>query len=105
MTSGTVDFIATQDYMVVGLVEVVGIGKWSQVRPPVPPVYVFCFERSYTAVSTGLVRVAATAIKDTLPSLPERSQIALMTFDDKNVSIFDLKVRAFDMKSRKSGEK
>ncbi|EER12369.1 Salivary proline-rich protein II-1, putative [Perkinsus marinus ATCC 50983] len=76
MTSGTVDFIATQDYMV---------------RPPVPPVYVFCFERSYTAVSTGLVRVAATAIKDTLPSLPERSQIALMTFDDKNVSIFDLK--------------
>ncbi|EER00441.1 conserved hypothetical protein [Perkinsus marinus ATCC 50983] len=75
MTCGTVDFIATQDYMV---------------RPPVPPVYVFCFEKSYTAVSTGLVRVAATAIKDTLPSLPERSQIALMTFDDKSVSIFDL---------------
>ncbi|EER14869.1 Protein transport protein Sec24A, putative, partial [Perkinsus marinus ATCC 50983] len=73
MTCGTVDFIATQDYMV---------------RPPVPPVYVFCFEKSYTAVSTGLVRVAATAIKDTLPSLPERSQIALMTFDDKSHVLF-----------------
>ncbi|KAF4714407.1 hypothetical protein FOZ63_007328 [Perkinsus olseni] len=75
MTCGTVDFIATQDYMV---------------RPPVPPVYVFCFEKSYTAISTGLVRVAANAIKDALPNLPERSQIALMTFDDKSVSIFDL---------------
>lgn len=55
----------------------------TQVRPPMPPVYFFLIDVSYTAVSTGMVATAAAAIKSCLDNLPgdERTLVGFLTFD------------------------
>lgn len=54
-----------------------------QVRPPMPPSYVFVLDVSFAAVSSGMLRVACAAIRDCLDRLPgeDRTQVAFLTFD------------------------
>jgi len=68
LSQGTVEFVASADYMV---------------RPPQPPVYVFLLDLSYHAVSTGAVEAVAAAVLSVLDALPgdERTQFALLGYD------------------------
>ena len=54
-----------------------------QVRPPMPPRYVFVIDVSYVAVTSGALPVICQAIKDSLDRLPggERTQVGFLTFD------------------------
>eukprot|EP00898_Chlorokybus_atmophyticus_P002080 jgi/Chlat1/2873/Chrsp195S03018 len=68
LCKGSVEFIAPQEYMV---------------RAPMPPVYFFIIDVSYPAVASGMVAVAAAAIKSCLERLPgdSRTRIGFLTFD------------------------
>ena len=66
--SGTVEFVAPQEYMV---------------RPPIPPVYLFLFETTPMAVRSGVLQAAVTAVLNSIATLPNRARtkVALLTFD------------------------
>jgi protein transport protein SEC24 len=51
LSRGTVEYVAPAEYMV---------------RPPMPPVFFFVIDVSYTAVASGMVATVATAIKESL---------------------------------------
>lgn len=80
LTNGSVQFLAPPEYMV---------------RPPVPPVYMFVLDVSYAAASSGMLHVAAEAIRQTLKDLPggDRTQIAFITYD-ANVHFYVLNKEA-----------
>ena len=66
---GTVEFIASQEYMV---------------RPPMPPTYFFAFDVSANAVSSGFLMKAVDTVKETLDELPggERTHVGFLTYDN-----------------------
>ncbi|EFJ52467.1 hypothetical protein VOLCADRAFT_72688 [Volvox carteri f. nagariensis] len=68
LSQGTVEYVAPADYMV---------------RAPMPPVYFFLIDVSYSAVASGMVATVAAAIKSCLDSLPgdERTLVGFLTFD------------------------
>ena len=77
--SGSVDFIATDEYMS---------------RPPMPPTFVFMFDVSQPAVESGYLRMAAETIKgiieeDALPG-GERTRVCFLAFD-KQLHFFNLR--------------
>jgi protein transport protein SEC24 len=69
LSCGTVEFVASADYMV---------------RPPQPPVYVFLLDVSYHAVATGMLATVARTIRACLDALPGdvRTQIAFLCYDE-----------------------
>ncbi|OIV91078.1 hypothetical protein TanjilG_17038 [Lupinus angustifolius] len=68
LTKGTVEFVASAEYMV---------------RPPMPPVYFFLIDVSISAVRSGMIEVVAQTIRSCLDELPgfPRTQIGFATFD------------------------
>lgn len=54
-----------------------------QVRPPMPPVYLFVIDVSAAAFACGMVSVVAHTIKDCLDQLPgdERTLVGFITYD------------------------
>ena len=66
---GTVEFIASQEYMV---------------RPPMPPTFFFAFDVSANAVSSGFLAKAVNTVKDALDELPggERTHVGFLTYDN-----------------------
>ncbi|GLC34598.1 hypothetical protein PLESTB_001244000 [Pleodorina starrii] len=77
LSRGTVEYVAPADYMV---------------RAPMPPVYFFLIDVSYSAVASGMVAVVAAAIKASLDSLPgdERTLVGFITFDS-SLHFYNLK--------------
>tara|TARA_B110000977_G_scaffold87416_2_gene116286 strand:+ start:656 stop:2527 length:1872 start_codon:yes stop_codon:yes gene_type:complete len=65
---GTVEFLASQEYMV---------------RPPMPPTYFFALDVSAQAVSSGFLQTTVDTIKETLDELPggERARVGFLTYD------------------------
>ncbi|MEW5302407.1 MAG: hypothetical protein WDW36_005198 [Sanguina aurantia] len=65
---GTVEYVAPDEYMV---------------RAPMPPVFFFVIDVSYSAVASGMVATAAAAIRECLHKLPgdERTLVGFLTFD------------------------
>jgi protein transport protein SEC24 len=65
---GSVEYVATKEYVV---------------RAPQPPTYVFVIDASVQASASGMLQVAARAIKASLDGLPggDRTQVAFLTFD------------------------
>ena len=57
-----VEFVAPQEYMV---------------RPPQPLVYLFLFDVSYAAVSTGLLATSARTILDSLNRIPNADHVVV----------------------------
>mmetsp|Transcript_20221 Transcript_20221/g.62521 ORF Transcript_20221/g.62521 Transcript_20221/m.62521 type:complete len:998 (-) Transcript_20221:465-3458(-) len=74
---GSVEFVAPGEYMV---------------RPPQPPVYVFCIDVSTQALASGLLHVVTRTVLECLRDLPgsPRTQIAVITFDN-TVHFYNLK--------------
>jgi len=68
LSQGTVEYIASADYMV---------------RPPMPPVFFFVMDVSYSAVASGMLAATCRSIKSCLDSLPgdERTLVGFLTFD------------------------
>lgn len=69
LTHGVIEFIAPQEYMV---------------RPPQPVVIVFVIDVSFGALQSGMLHIAAKAIRDSLDTIPntdDRTKIAFITFD------------------------
>ncbi|KAH7249678.1 uncharacterized protein BKA55DRAFT_567576 [Fusarium redolens] len=69
LNHAVVEFVAPQEYMV---------------RPPQPLIYLFCFDVSYAAVSTGLVATAARTILDSLDRIPNadrRTRLGFLAVD------------------------
>ncbi|CAO3624413.1 unnamed protein product [Cunninghamella echinulata] len=67
---GCVDFVAPADYML---------------RPPQPPVYVFVLDTSFQAIQSGMLKVVADAILQSLDSIPNedgRTQVAFISADN-----------------------
>ncbi|KAM7539820.1 hypothetical protein Aperf_G00000030252 [Anoplocephala perfoliata] len=66
--NATVEFIAPSDYMI---------------RPPQAATYVFCFEVSRIAVTTGYLELVCSMLADNLAKMPgdSRRQIAILTYD------------------------
>ena len=54
-----------------------------QVRPPMPPTYVFLIDVSYRAVAAGILPTIADSVKGVLDGLPggERTRVGFVTFD------------------------
>ncbi|EDV21562.1 uncharacterized protein TRIADDRAFT_29956, partial [Trichoplax adhaerens] len=73
----TVEFIAPSEYMV---------------RPPQPAVYLFMFDVSFTATSTGYLEAACRIMKEELDKLPgdSRTMIGIIAFDS-SIHFFNLK--------------
>lgn len=65
---GTVEFVATKEYMV---------------RDPMPAVFFFLIDVSMNAIKTGATAAACNAISRTVPDLPEgpQTRVGLATFD------------------------
>ncbi|CAM6106579.1 unnamed protein product [Calypogeia fissa] len=68
LSKGAVEFVASKEYLV---------------RDPMPPVYYFLIDVSSTAVQTGAVAAACSAINRALADLPEgpRTMVGIATFD------------------------
>ncbi|ETS85526.1 Protein transport protein sec-24 [Pestalotiopsis fici W106-1] len=69
LNHSVVEFVAPQEYMV---------------RPPQPLVYLFLFDVSYAAVSTGLLATSARTILDSLNRIPNadrRTRLGFMAVD------------------------
>ncbi|KAI0121667.1 hypothetical protein BJ170DRAFT_131600 [Xylariales sp. AK1849] len=69
LNHAVVEFVAPQEYMV---------------RPPQPLVYLFLFDVSYAAVSTGLLATSARTILDSLNRIPNadrRTRLGFMAVD------------------------
>ncbi|KAJ3566134.1 hypothetical protein NPX13_g7252 [Xylaria arbuscula] len=69
LNHAVVEFVAPQEYMV---------------RPPQPLVYLFLFDVSYAAVSTGLLATSARTILDSLSRIPNadrRTRLGFIAFD------------------------
>ncbi|CAH2054702.1 unnamed protein product [Thlaspi arvense] len=68
LTQGSVEIIAPTEYMV---------------RPPMPPIYFFLIDVSFSAIKSGMLEVAAQTIKSCLDNLPgyPRTQIGFITYD------------------------
>ncbi|TNN10466.1 Protein transport protein [Schistosoma japonicum] len=66
--SATVEFIAPSEYTV---------------RPPQPATYLFCFDVSHNAISTGYLQLACRCLEGLIGRIPGdcRRQIAFMTFN------------------------
>lgn len=77
LNSCSVEFIAPNDY---------------QVRPPQPPVCMFMIDVSSIAIASGMITVAANAIKAVLDELPgtPRTLVGFVTYDT-SVHYFNLK--------------
>ncbi|GIL72053.1 hypothetical protein Vretimale_545 [Volvox reticuliferus] len=77
LSQGTVEYVAPADYMV---------------RAPMPPVYFFIIDVSYSAVASGMVPVVAASIKSCLDNLPgdERTLVGFLTFDS-SLHFYNLK--------------
>lgn len=79
LNSGTVDFVATHEYMN---------------RPPMPPTFVFIFDVSNAAVDSGYIGQAAHAIRGIIEegTLPggERTRVCFLAYD-KNLYYFNLR--------------
>jgi len=75
-----------------GSVELSAPGEY-MVRPPQPPVYVFCIDVSTTAIASGVVDVIADSILASLDKLPgkPRTLVALITYDATCVHFYNLK--------------
>jgi protein transport protein SEC24 len=65
LNHGVVEFVAPQEYMV---------------RPPQPLVYLFLFDVSYAAVSTGLLATSARTILDSLNRIPNADRRTRLGF-------------------------
>lgn len=76
---GTVDFIASMEYMN---------------RPPMPPTYIFLFDVSQPAIESGYLQQATHTIKGIIEegSLPgaERARVCFLAYD-KNLYFFNLR--------------
>lgn len=69
LNHSVVEFVAPQEYMV---------------RPPQPLVYLFCFDVSYAAVSSGLLATSARTILDSLNRIPNadrRTKLGFLAVD------------------------
>jgi len=77
LSEGVVEYIAPSEYMV---------------RPPQPPSYFFVIDVSQTSVRSGMLKSVASAISNSLDSLPgsPRTQVGFLTFDD-SVHYYSLK--------------
>ncbi|GLI64093.1 hypothetical protein VaNZ11_007265, partial [Volvox africanus] len=77
LSQGTVEYVAPADYMV---------------RAPMPPVYFFIIDVSYSAVASGMVSIVAASIKSCLDNLPgdERTLVGFLTFDS-SLHFYNLK--------------
>lgn len=74
---GTVEFVATKEYMV---------------RDPMPAVFFFLVDVSMNAVQTGATAVACSAINQVIADLPEgpRTMVGIATFDS-TIHFYNLK--------------
>ncbi|KAG7559637.1 Sec23/Sec24 helical domain superfamily [Arabidopsis thaliana x Arabidopsis arenosa] len=74
---GTVDFVATKEYMV---------------RDPMPAVYFFLIDVSMNAIQTGATAATCSAIQQVLSDLPEgpRTFVGIATFDS-TIHFYNLK--------------
>ncbi|KAG9454824.1 hypothetical protein H6P81_007728 [Aristolochia fimbriata] len=74
---GTVEFVATKEYMV---------------REPMPAVYFFVIDVSMNAVQTGATAVSCSAISQAIADLPEgpRTMVGIATFDS-TIHFYNLK--------------
>ncbi|CAN7070027.1 unnamed protein product [Brassica oleracea var. botrytis] len=74
---GTVEFVATKEYMV---------------RDPMPAVYFFLIDVSMNAIQTGATAAACSAIQQVLSDLPEgpRTFVGIATFDS-TIHFYNLK--------------
>lgn len=77
LSLGSVEYVAPEAYMV---------------RAPMPPTYLFLIDVSAAAVSSGVLPLLCSTIKDALDSLPgdERTLFGLMTYD-AHVHFYNLK--------------
>ena len=69
LNSGTVEFLASQEYMV---------------RPPMPPSYFFALDVSHTAVNSGFLKQTVEVIRDSLDVMSkksERTRVGFLTYD------------------------
>jgi len=68
LSQGSVEYVAPAEYMV---------------RAPMPPAYLFVLDVSPTAVTSGLLAVAADTIRRNLDQLPgeERTRVGILTYD------------------------
>lgn len=68
LAKGSAEYIAPAEYMV---------------RPPMPPVFFFVIDVSFTAIQSGMLTEVCQTIKSKLDHLPggERTQIGFLTFD------------------------
>jgi len=77
--SGSVDFIATNEYMN---------------RPPMPPTFVFLFDVSTPAVESGYLAMATQTVKSLIEegSLPggDRTRVCFLAYD-KQLYFFNLR--------------
>ncbi|KAI0985824.1 hypothetical protein GJ496_010784 [Pomphorhynchus laevis] len=69
LTTQTVEFLASSDYMI---------------RPPTPAVYVYLLEISYTAVNSGYLDVVCNTLCNNLDNIPSdsRSLLSIICFDE-----------------------
>lgn len=69
--------------LVLPLLVLVLLCSGCQVRPPMPPVYLFVIDVSAAAFACGMVSVVAHTIKDCLDQLPgdERTLVGFITYD------------------------
>jgi len=77
LTHGSVDFVATQEYIM---------------RPPNPPAYIFLIDVSYAAVASQVTSMTTAAIRDALDRIvsPDNTRIGIATYD-KAVHFYNLK--------------
>jgi protein transport protein SEC24 len=82
LTHGVVEYVAPQEYMV---------------RPPQPVVLLFVIDVTFTAIQSGMLAVAAKAIRQSLMKIPDadgRARIGFITFDSAlhfyNLSVMHL---------------
>lgn len=79
MRKGSVDFVASNEYMN---------------RPPMPPTYLFVLDVSKPAIDTGYLQIATSTIKSVIESklLPggERTRIGFITYDS-SVHFYNLR--------------
>ena len=77
---GTIDFIASQEYMN---------------RPPMPPVYAFVLDVSKPAILSGYLQYALHTIKSVFESgtMPDRTKVCFVTFDS-SVHFYSLRATA-----------
>ncbi|XP_038725298.1 protein transport protein Sec24-like At4g32640 [Tripterygium wilfordii] len=77
LCSGTVEFVATKEYMV---------------RDPMPAVYFFLIDVSMNAIQTGATAAACSAINQVISDLPDgpRTLVGIATFDS-TIHFYNLK--------------